>query len=73
MLPTVRSHGTLNFCPRPIPAWHRRQPLQPGDQINNPQVCVAVHCQADGRVPGKHLSDFWWNIGRDQIGDKPVP
>ena len=55
-----------HFRPHPT-ARHHRQPLEPGDQIRSPQVRVAIHRQADGRVPGERLGDLGRAVGRDKI------
>ena len=62
---------SLHFHPHPIPR-HHRQPLQTRNQIGSPQMRVAIHRQADRRVPGKRLGNLRRTIGRDQIGDETV-
>ena len=49
---TICVHGRLDSRFHAIPTRHHRQPLEPGHQIRRAQVCVAIHRQADRRVPG---------------------
>ena len=51
---------------------HHRQPHQSFDQIRSSQMRVAIHRQADRRVPGKRLGDLGRTVGCDQISDKSV-
>ena len=54
----------LDFSGPLIPR-HHRQPLQSINQIGSPQVRVAIHRQADRRVPGERLG----HLGALAIGD----
>ena len=69
---TMRWCWGLNFRGRTVAIGKRRQPLQTSNQVINPQVRVAIHRQADGRVPGQHLGGFRRTVGSDQVRDESV-